>query len=87
MLILLIISITNEVLGVIFQSINGNLFNIIRPLVAVVFMSQVRGQFYNVLITFKELVFIIFSLFMYILLFSVLGAFYFRESFEGVKYM
>ena len=39
------------------------------------------------LIAMKELFFIIFSLFMYVLLFAILGSFYFRESFEGVSYM
>ena len=35
----------------------------------------------------RELFFIVFSLFMYVLLFAILGSFYFRESFEGVSYM
>ena len=87
MLTVLIISLVDEIFGMIFQEVNGNLFNIFRPLVAIVFMSYVRGQFINVLIAMRELFFIIFSLFMYVLLFAILGNFYFRESFEGVSYM
>ena len=55
--------------------VNGNIFNLVRPIVAIVFMSQVRGSFLNVLYAFKELIFIIVGLFMYVLLFAVIAFF------------
>ena len=75
MLGILAISIINEILGLVFLKVNGNLFNLVRPIVAIVFMSQVRGSFLNVLYAFKELIFIIVGLFMYVLLFAVIAFF------------
>ena len=81
LLTLLIIALTDGALGIFVGGIFGYISNYIRPVVAVVFMGQVRQQFYNVLFTMKELAIFVASLFIYILVFALLCAFYFRESF------
>ena len=81
LLTLLIIALTDGALGIFVGGIFGYISNYIRPVVAVVFMGQVRQQFYNVLFTMKELAIFVGSLFIYILVFALLCAFYFRESF------
>ena len=81
LLTLLIIALVDGALGIFVGGIFGYISNYIRPVVAVVFMGQVRQQFYNVLFTMKELAIFVSSLFIYILIFALLCAFYFRESF------
>ena len=81
LLTLLTIALIDGALGIFVGGIFGYISNYIRPVVAVVFMGQVRQQFNNVLFTMKELAIFVFSLFVYILIFALLCAFYFRESF------
>ena len=81
LLTLLTIALVDGALGIFVGGIFGYISNYIRPVVAVVFMGQVRQQFNNVLFTMKELAIFVASLFIYILIFALLCAFYFRESF------
>ena len=81
LLALLSIALIDGVLGIFVGGIFGFLSNWIRPVVAVVFMGQVRQQFNHVLYTMKELTIFVASLFIYVLIFALLCAFYFRESF------
>lgn len=87
LLSLLGIAIVDGVLGIFIGEIFGYISNYIRPIVAVVFMGQVRQQFNNVLFTMWELAIFVASLFIYILIFALIAAFYFKESFQGVVYM
>ena len=81
------IAIIDGALGIFVGKVFGYLSNWIRPIVAITFMGQVRQQFNNVLFTMKELAIFVASLFIYVLIFALLCAFYFRESFQGVMYM
>lgn len=81
LLSLLGIAIVDGVLGIFIGEIFGYISNYIRPIVAVVFMGQVRQQFNNVLFTMWELAIFVASLFIYILIFALIAAFYFKESF------
>ena len=81
LLTLLGIALVDGILGIFVGGIFGYISNYIRPIVAVVFLGQVRQQFNNVLYTMKELAIFVLSLFIYVLIFALISAFYFRESF------
>ena len=78
LLALLGIAIVDGILGIFFGKIFGYISNYIRPIVSIVFLGQVRHQFYNVLYTMKELAIFVLSLFIYVLIFALLSAFYFE---------
>lgn len=77
-------------IDLIFSSIKDNypyFSNLMRPVVVMIMMRQVRQAFLSILLDIKDSLTILLAIFVYILFFSIFAEFLFKDSFEGFALM
>ena len=83
LVIILVVSITDHVLGLIF-SYNSLVSLLLRPLVVYIFFSSVRNNLWMIAYTCKDTGIILVTILSYVMLFSVFSYYLFRNDFEGI---
>ena len=83
MLIILILSLVDHILGLIYE-FNAFFSLIIRPFVVYIFFSAVRSNMWMILYSCKDTLIILCTIFIYIFIFAALSYYLFRNTFEGI---
>ena len=83
MLIILILSLVDHILGLIY-GFNAFFSLIIRPFVVYIFFSAVRSNMWMILYSCKDTMIILCTIFIYIFIFAALSFYLFRNTFEGI---
>ena len=84
LVVILIGCVIDHILGLIYYY-NAIFSLLIRPVVVFIFFSAIRSNLFMIVHSCKDTAIILITILCYVLLFSVLGYYLFRNDFEGIE--